>query len=618
MSNASGVSGVKNYTLLIGYYVTNANSSGAGSLAQIINDTPAGGTILFDPTFFNQPRTIPVTGGNLVINKNLTITGAGVNLLTLDGGNASRVLYVGANVTLNLSDLRITRGFSPSNVSAGGILIDGGTLNAARIAVDNCTAGPLGGGIYNFGALNLSHSVVSNNSANNAAGIFNETGKTAVIQNSSVAGNTATVSSGGIGNSGTPNFYNSTLSGNTAPLGGGSGNGGSANFANSTISGNRATNNKGAGIYNNSGATVQLLNTTITNNQADSFAGAGIWNDNFSSSPVTVRAKNTIIAGNISGNGNPVDYVGSISDLDNNLINNNNNPGLAPLGNYGGATPTHALVLNSPALNAGSDCVLTANGCNFTHSAYAFDQRGTNAQRKIGASVDIGAFERNITVDQNTLPNGSQTQPYSQTLTATRLTSFAENLWTSEKIDLFNANASFAPFTFSIVMISGQSLPPEITLSSGGLLSGMPTNFGNFTFTVKATDTDGMAGVRQYSLYILLPTSASAAVSGTVRTASGNGIRNASVTLTDMNGNVRKIQTGSFGFYKFEDVEVGQTYIISVSAKRFTFAQSSRVLSVSEDAAEVDFIARECSFCVAPKLPKKRTHIRFNVRSFYK
>lgn len=499
VTGANGLFIIRNYVLLIAYYVTNANSSGAGSLRQLVNDTPASGTIRFDPVFFSTPRTIP-GGGVINIFKNLTIIGPGANLLTLDGQNTSRVFNIdNSAATLNLSGVTITQGNSGAGASAGCILIANGTLNANGIAVNSCSTPIVGGGIYNNGTLNLINSTVNGNTAATSGGIYNECGRTATITNSIISNNISSGGAGGIGSCGTLNFYDSTVHGNTATFGGGLSNGGFANFANSTISGNRATINKGGGIYNGNGNTVHLLNTTVTNNRADGFAAAGIWNEN--STSTTVRARNTIIAGNISGNGNPVDYTGGITDLGNNLINNANH-GLAPLGNYGGATPTHALLPNSPALNAGSDCVLTANACGITHSAYPNDQRGTNAPRKIGSSVDIGAFERSITINQTTLPNGIQTESYSQNLTATRATNFAENLLTSEKNDLFGTDSLLAPFTFSIVVIAGQSLPPGLILASNGTISGTPTQTGTFTFTVKTADTDAIAGVQTLSITI--------------------------------------------------------------------------------------------------------------------
>src|SRR3954453_8893994 len=57
-------------------------------------------------------------------------------------------------------------------------------------------------------------------------------------------------------------------------------------------------------------------------------------------------------------------------------------PGLAPLGNYGGPTRTMALLAGSPALNAGSNGFVTPGET---------DQRGL--PRVAGGTVDIGAFE---------------------------------------------------------------------------------------------------------------------------------------------------------------------------------------------------------------------------------
>jgi len=61
------------------------------------------------------------------------------------------------------------------------------------------------------------------------------------------------------------------------------------------------------------------------------------------------------------------------------------NPKLGPLQDNGGPTPTLALLVGSPALDAGSDAVLAAP------ARLTTDQRGQ--PRKSGAHVDSGAFE---------------------------------------------------------------------------------------------------------------------------------------------------------------------------------------------------------------------------------
>ena len=74
-------------------------------------------------------------------------------------------------------------------------------------------------------------------------------------------------------------------------------------------------------------------------------------------------------------------------------------------------------------------------------------------------------------------------------------------------------------------------------------------------------------------------------------TASGRGIRNVYLTLTDERGNTRMAVSSSFGYYHFEDVAAGETYIISASAKRYTFSQPSQVLNLNEDTDAINFIA---------------------------
>jgi hypothetical protein len=49
-------------------------------------------------------------------------------------------------------------------------------------------------------------------------------------------------------------------------------------------------------------------------------------------------------------------------------------------------------------------------------------------------------------------------------------------------------------------------------------------------------------------------------------------LRNAIVLLTDSQGVTRKVVTGSFGYYSFDKVTVGETYVIQVTSKRYVFA----------------------------------------------
>ena len=88
------------------------------------------------------------------------------------------------------------------------------------------------------------------------------------------------------------------------------------------------------------------------------------------------------------------------------------------------------------------------------------------------------------------------------------------------------------------------------------------------------------------------PTAAQADVSGRVLTADGRGIRNVTVTLTgSSSGALRTALSTSFGNFSFENVPVGEVYILTVQAKQYQFNQNTQVVSVMEDIADLTFIA---------------------------
>jgi CSLREA domain-containing protein len=151
--------------------------------------------------------------------------------------------------------------------------------------------------------------------------------------------------------------------------------------------------NEGGGVFAEaSGTTIE--NSTIAANTAQSVAGAGIHGD--------IKLASTIVAGNTAGpaNENEDDCSGSVVSEGHNLIGEGVNgeggcawgggegdqfkadPELAPLGDYGGLTPTMPpQSRESPAINHGSN-------------PHAIDQRGL--RRPIPESpsfTDVGAVE---------------------------------------------------------------------------------------------------------------------------------------------------------------------------------------------------------------------------------
>jgi parallel beta-helix repeat protein len=316
----------------------------------------------------------------------------------------------------------------------GGVYYYYGGTYYGTTALTNCTvsgnsASDGGGGLFtsSCGTTTLANTTVSANSAYFGGGLFTVGYySTTTLTNCTVSGNSAAGSGGGglVLNSGTATLTNCTVSGNSAGNDGGGlyNRGGTATLTNCTVSGNSAgfgagldcfvstttltnctvSGNSasigGGGLVNNSG-TATLTNCTVSGNSAGN-NGGGLYE--FDGSFSTLNIGNTIVAGNTAGTSER-DVIGTFSSLGNNLIGATDgssgwvgsdltgtsatplDPGLAPLGNYGGPTETMAVLLNSAAIDAGNNALVPVG--------VTADQRGF--ARIVHSVVDIGAFETN-------------------------------------------------------------------------------------------------------------------------------------------------------------------------------------------------------------------------------
>jgi hypothetical protein len=103
---------------------------------------------------------------------------------------------------------------------------------------------------------------------------------------------------------------------------------------------------------------------------------------------------------------------------------------------------------------------------------------------------------------------------------------------------------------------------------------------------------EGLSGeIAGWGLELLAPTAAGVEVSGRVLTPDGRGLRNATVTMTDVNGVTRTAVTSSFGYYRFEGVPVGDTFVMTVNSRLYRF--TPRVVQVVDTLTYVDFVGLE-------------------------
>ncbi|MBC7899618.1 MAG: carboxypeptidase regulatory-like domain-containing protein, partial [Saprospiraceae bacterium] len=103
-----------------------------------------------------------------------------------------------------------------------------------------------------------------------------------------------------------------------------------------------------------------------------------------------------------------------------------------------------------------------------------------------------------------------------------------------------------------------------------------------------------LGGTQQGASYIfrgsaLSPTAASVSISGRILTADGRGIAKTRITLTNAAGQTRTVASSSFGYYRFDEVPAGETYIISAGHKQYQF--TPRIIGLTGEINDLNFIA---------------------------
>lgn len=368
------------------------------------NTTAGADSIVFSP---GLTGIIKLTGGQLDVLDDLTLTGPGARLLSVSGNTSSRVFRIG-DFKVSISGLSIINGQADQEEDGGGI-INGGRLTLNRVILRNNKAGfggnsffddpapsgGQGGAIFNFGVLTISNSAILDNIGGRGGNGYDN----AFLAGSAGPGG----SGGGIYNNAMLVLTNSTLAGNEAGSGGF---GGDSNFGDG---GDGGDGGSGGAIANNGDAT--LVNVTISDNYSGfggfagqsggrrgrDGAGGGIYNRG--SAALTIA--NSLIADNDVFSSTP-DAAGDVKSLGHNLvtaadgstgwiasdfIGSNDAPidaKLDTLGDHGGPTPTISLLAGSPAIDTADKTLLA------TYSLTT-DQRGY--ARVYNRLPDIGAFE---------------------------------------------------------------------------------------------------------------------------------------------------------------------------------------------------------------------------------
>ncbi|MDQ6786500.1 MAG: carboxypeptidase-like regulatory domain-containing protein, partial [Acidobacteriota bacterium] len=338
-----------------------------------------------------------------------------------------------------------------------------------------------------------------------------------------------------------------TISDNNSGLGGGIYNqAGTLNVTGSTVAGNTASNSSGnangGGIFIVVGSTATITNSAIVSNTASSSGVSG------SSSGGGISGSATITNSTISGNqalafptgagsatGGGISGGGTLTNVTiaNNFANSN---GIAIGGGINVVSPT-TIIRNSIVANNTATINPDISG--------AFTSQGNNLVRNRSGSSGYIASD---------LPDG-----------------------TDPLLDVLKNNGGLS--------------------ATHALLAGSPAiDAGNNSFATGANDQRGPGFARIFGSAVDIgafevqgATAALVSIDGRVKTASGQGVSKAQVWITNMEGARCFTPTNSFGFYRFEGIPAGETYVFDVHHKRYSFV--SQVLSVNEETNGLNFTA---------------------------
>ena len=643
--------------------------------------------------------TINLTSALPDLSADININGPVASLLTVQRSTAGgtpnfSIFKINTGVTAAISHLTIALGTGTnSNVDLGGgatpVIIGGGIFNeGGTLTIDGCTVrnsglqGPdtsrsyIGAGIANIGgSLFVINSTISGNAAFSAftpgsssaagGGIYSYNG-TATIVGSSISGNQAIAvpvpdashtvgQGGGIFNAlSVLNLTNSTVSGNSA--------------SEAPLPGGDPTLVAGGGIMNVFG-TVNFTNSTISANSVASLSGS----DNTNGAGVenapgggpyttgTINVKNTIIAGNFIGRGGPgrgLDLYGfGFNSQGNNLIGTTDvsdfllsgkptdktgtdaapiNPLLGPLMNNGGPTFTHALLYNSPAVDAGDDCVFNDTCVPAVGVSLTLDQRGllrkADGDLVAGAHVDIGAYERQASESRLVPPPGSNVNVDLNDVQVSFPSTTAARSDDSSAANGVGPSTPSSTLSITVIDPAGQPAPPpgySVGTASNPPLPAFDVSttaiytppIGLCFYLPSITDANFFAGLRvlhneggvlvdpgsqvnfgaklvctQVSslspfviAHTVTPTAANGSIGGEITDTTGAPIAGTTINLSGTQK--RETITDAQGNYSFDSVETNGFYTVTPSRVNYTFSPANRSFSLLGVHTEASFTA---------------------------
>ncbi len=354
------------------------------------------------------------------------------------------------------------------------------------------------------------------------------------------------------------------------------------NNANVTMTGFTIANGNGAGQSEPFGGGGLLafggsltLNQMIVRNNSvsnsDFIRGGGISAEQVN----VVRIMNSTINNNIAPQTSAVDFGSAVAYITNTTISNNTasfSEGLGAVNINGSLYMRNSTVAGNRNANSISGSGLycgSAAVCNIGNSIFADNIAINGSDIFVRPGGNLTSLGGNLVEDTTGYNNASMSQPK----------------------DVIGVDPMLLTLSDNGGNVPTQSLMPNSPAINLGVNSSATD-----PFSAAALTTDARGGgyprilngaVDKGAVEVFSPTAAPVSISGRV-TDGKRGIMRAQVEMTDQYGITRTAPTDSRGYFQFENVESGETYIFNVSAKNYIFP--AQVLNITEQIEALNFV----------------------------
>jgi len=129
--------------------------------------------------------------------------------------------------------------------------------------------------------------------------------------------------------------------------------------------------------------------------------------------------------------------------------------------------------------------------------------------------------------------------------------------------------------------------PPDFYVGAGSTKAAVNASSVTMNWALQNAGNWALGAVRMDEAFL----ASSVSVEGQVTDSNGRALSRVAVTLTDGEGGKQTAITNPFGYFRFENLQAGQTVVLRAQSKQYTFAP--KILTPSEDVRNVTITPEE-------------------------